>query len=140
MAKFQQQEENNQQLDQETDLEKIIPPPALPTLTTLTGPITDAPDIDLSVLSGDKSSTWEREKGEEVEMMGPGLSAEQEGGILSFLMGVYEEFKHVEWPTPAVVIRFTLIILASLSFAIVALYLVDGFFYRMAQIVFEGKV
>lgn len=78
----------------------------------------------------------QREK--ELASMGVGLSAEMEGSAIKFLKGVYEEFKIIEWPSPGRVIKVTVLIVVTLAVAIVALYFLDGFFYRMAQIYFDG--
>lgn len=70
--------------------------------------------------------------------MGVGLSAEMEGSVINFLRGVYEEFKIIEWPSAGRVIKVTMFIIVTLAVAIVSLYFIDGFFYRMSQIYFEG--
>lgn len=141
MAKYQRKEEDSsQQLDDETELEKIIPTPALPTLSTLTDFQSDAPEVDLSRLTPAASEDGEAGKEDEVASMGPGLSASEEASIANFLASVAEEFQVIEWPSAARVVRFTLIVLASLSLAVAALYFVDGFFYRMSVVIFGDKV
>lgn len=143
LAKYQQQDENSQsQLDNQTELEKLVPPPAMPTLSTLSNPQPESPsEIDLSRLSDmpmDDPSLENAQREKELASMGVGLSAEMEGSAIKFLKGVYEEFKIIEWPSPGRVIKVTVLIVVTLAVAIVALYFLDGFFYRMAQIYFDG--
>lgn len=127
MAKFQKQEATSESPEGDSLLEEIIPPPALPSLTTLSGKIPDiqpkAPDdeVDLSKIS----------------TSGPALSTEDEDSIKSFLAGVAEEVKIVEWPSFSRVLRLTFIILVTLVSAVVALYFVDGFFYRISHVLFD---
>lgn len=136
MAKFQQKsEESNSSLENESELEKILPPPALPTLTTLT----DDPEIDLSAISSAPSTAEELEREEkDVSSMGAGLSQSQETDVVAFLKGVAEEFKAIEWPSFGRVIRLSVLILVTVILCTTALYFIDGFFYRISQVLFEG--
>lgn len=137
LAKFKQQE-TNETPESETPLEGIIPPPALPTLTTLTGETPLAPEPTET-----RDQLQQTEPGidlSEISSQGAGISAADENQIASFLKGVGGEFALIEWPSAARVVRLTVIILATLLIAISGLYFVDGFFYRMANILFEGKI
>jgi len=142
MAKFQRKEEqNSQSLENDSDLDKIIPPAALPTLTTLSGGGPSATDIDLSALSESPHvGASDDEDTDELELssMGVGLSVKDENFIVQFFRGVVEEYKIVEWPSMERVLKITIIIIVSLIVAIVAIYLIDGFFFRIFQALLES--
>lgn len=133
-----QRKENDAQseLSQESSLDKLVPPTPLPTLSTLSNPAPDAPEIDLSRLSDNPSEPEAQPN--DVDTMGAGLSKGDEVFIVEFLKGCYEEFKIIDWPSPERVVKITLLILVTLFTAIVSLYFIDGFFYRMSQVYFEG--
>lgn len=150
MAKFQQQETNAENPEGESKIDEIVPQPMLPTLTTLSGgiksPTADAdtpddtviqlsPELNMENLSEDGSETRT-----EPSTMGASLSKSEEREIVTFLKGVVEEFKIIEWPSVQRVVRLTFVIVLTLGVAIGALYLVDGFFYRISRVVFEGIV
>lgn len=136
MAKFQQKkEESSSSIENESELEKILPPSALPTLTTLSE---KNDGIDLSAISSAPATTEEGEK-ENVGQMGPGFSPSEEMNLLAFLKGVLEELKYIEWPPFGRVVRLSVLILITVIVAATALYFIDGFFYRMSQLLFEGS-
>lgn len=132
MAKYQQQESGQEVPDGESALEDIIPKPVLPTLTTLSG----QPNNIIIPLSEQEQAELDNSK---LSMMGASLSAEDEESIKGFFLGVVAEFKLVEWPSAGRVARLTVLIIATIIIAVVALYFVDGFFYRLAGVLFEGK-
>lgn len=123
-----------------SELEKIIPEPVLPTLTTLSGGVTQEQEIDLSAIT----TNVEKDKKEELSRMGAGVGPSEEkelvGRAIDFLAGVKEEFSMVEWPSSRRVIRLAALIILIIVVACGALYLIDGFFYRVSQMLFEGKV
>lgn len=136
MAKFQQKkEESGSSLEKESELEKILPPSALPTLTTLSE---KNDGIDLSAISSAPATAEEREKAETVGQMGAGVSPAEEVKLLTFLREVVEELKYIEWPRFGRVVRLSVLILVTVIVAAFALYFIDGFFYRMSQLLFEG--
>lgn len=138
MAKFQQKkEESNSSLEKESELEKILPPPALPTLTTLSDKNSE---IDLSAISSAPPTSEEKEEEERsISQMGLGLSPSEEFNVLEFLKGVFDELKYIEWPSFGRVLRLSVLILFTVIIAATALYFIDGFFYRMSQLLFESS-
>lgn len=140
MAKFQQQNTNTEQPDGESQLEEIVPKELpLPTLTTLTG-------VEHQQTKKPESQTKELDTNEEdidlsqISTMGPSLSTAEEQSLIAFLQSAFDELKQIEWPSAGRVVRLTALIIITVIVAVVALYFVDGFFYRVSHTVFEGKI
>lgn len=137
MAKYQKKEQTSaERPEDERPLEDLLPPPVLPTLSTLTGKtITES---QLPQEPTDENELKEtKEKEAEISQMGAGMSTDQENAVLSFLNEVYQEFQLVEWPTLGRIVRLTIICLITIVLATAALYIVDGFFYRAAKFLFS---
>ncbi|PXF50022.1 hypothetical protein BWQ96_00182 [Gracilariopsis chorda] len=139
MAKFQQQNTNTEQPDGESQLEDIVPKELpLPTLTTLTGVQqrqTKTPEDETNQVD-----TTEEIDLSQISAMGPGLSTAEEQSLIRFLQSAFDELKQIEWPSAGRVVRLTAIIIVTVIIAVIALYFVDGFFYRVSHILFEGKI
>lgn len=137
MAKFQPKKTSSERPEDERPLEQILPPPALPTLTTLTGETTFSSNQSAD---GDESQDAEASEGDEVMQMGVGLSTAQENAIVTFFLEIAEEFKMIEWPSFGRIIRLSIIVLFTIIVATASLYVVDGFFYRVSQALFQGNL
>ncbi|CAN8066993.1 unnamed protein product [Agarophyton chilense] len=141
LAKFQKQESNIEQPDGESQLEKLVPNELpLPTLSTLTGIYNSEPNP-----SSTKGNTKGNSVNEEIDLskistMGVGLSQKDESSLVGFFRGLVDELKLVEWPSASRVIRLTALIVVTIVGAVVALYFIDGFFYRISHAVFDGNI
>lgn len=134
MAKYQKKEQTSSERPEDNrPLDELIPPPLLPTLTTLTG---GDPLVERSPKESMEQEKSDKQKDEEVVLMGSGMSASEESSVLGFLAGVVEEFKLIEWPSFGRIVRLTVICILTIVIATAALYLVDGFFYRVSKYYF----
>lgn len=138
MAKFQQKEDPAKNLDEEAKIEGVVPPVNLPSLRSLTnqGPLFGE---ELEPVAEEKAEVA-KEEVPDFSRMGASMSSEEEFQAIAFLKSVAEELKNIEWPPADRVFKITVIILVSIVVASAGIYVVDGFFYSIAQILFETNV
>ena len=137
MAEFKKGDESGRTVDEDSALDSLVPKVDLPTLSTLSG--LNAPIVIDEELIPDSRTQTDSPQSEANEFgrMGMSISTEEEDSILTFLNEVFAELKQIEWPSAARVAKITVIILVSILVAGVGIYIVDGFFYSVAKILFE---
>lgn len=139
MAKFQQKEDPAKNIDGESSIEGVVPPVNLPSLRSLTNQ--GAPLFGEEVETGaEGKAETAKEEMPDFSRMGASMSSEEEFRLVAFLQSTVEELKNIEWPAPDRVFKITVIILVSIVVASAGIYVVDGFFYSIAQILFETNV
>lgn len=137
LAKFQQKKEESGTSLPEKDpskLEEVIPEPLLPTLTTLAG---ENQSVDTNSSTDNSNDQIDLSQ---ISTQGAGFTYDEEQSIIGFAKGVVNEWNEVEWPSFQRVARLTVIVTATIVLAVLALYFVDGAFYRLSQILFEDKL
>lgn len=132
MAKFQQRDDPAKSLDENSAIESVIPPNTLPTLKSLTN-VGPPLVIEEEPVDGEKAEV----NLPDMSRMGVSMSAKQELDVFNFLKSVAAEMSEIEWPPASRVFKITVIILVSIVIASAVIYVVDGFFYSMAQLLFE---
>ncbi len=135
MAKFQQKDDASKSLDEETSMDTVVPPVSLPTLRSLSniGPplvVEEEPDGTDAAEETETNLT-------DMSRMGLSMSVQEELNLFNFFKSVLAELSVIEWPPASRVVKITVIILVSIVVASAGIYVVDGFFYSMAQLLFE---
>lgn len=131
-CKLQRQQPSADRPEDEEPLESILPPPILPTLNTLTNNFKSSSEIQNESHDADEDDPTDVQP---VLQMGVGIPLIDKA--IRFLVEVVEEFKMIEFPSFSRVIRLSIVVLITIVVATLALYVVDGFFYRAARFLFE---
>lgn len=108
---------------------------SLPTLSSLGG-LSEQPNFgpinDLDIIPERLAERkQQRERSYKKSIM------EEQETLESFILGVYEEFKLIEWPPANKVIKITLVVLGAIIFSFFYVYLLDGLFARLAESFFS---
>lgn len=141
MAKYEPKKTRAELPEEQRPLDEILPPPALPTLSTLTGDtIAEQAAQAQAEIEGNPQKAPAKVDYNKILQMGGGMSVSQENAALKFFAGVYDEFQVIEWPSFGRVIRLTIIVILTIVVATVSLYVVDGFFYRLSQAFFQDNM
>lgn len=112
---------------------------SLPTLSSLGG-LSQQPNIGpINDVEIDQGTIEERKKLRE-DSYKKNILEDGEETFESYVLGIIEELKMVEWPPFDKVVKITVVVMASIIFAFVYIYLIDGLFHRLADLLFNTDV
>lgn len=157
LAKFQKKkdQQSSSRPEDERPLDQILPPPLLPTLSTLTGTTPTSTNDEQSEAADSFTVTNPSSytdiikddpeqdilpKDTQLAQMGLGLSELQENSVIQFFKEIWVEFQTIEWTPFSRVVRLTILVIVIIFVATSSLYVVDGFLSRVAKLAFDENI